>query len=448
MKRRRIAVIVGLALALGGGTAAWLKFKPEAAPTYRTVQPDRGKIAAKVTATGTLSALVTVQVGSQVSGRIQEIYVDFNSPVKKGQVLAKIDPQLTEAAVNQARANFLEAKSNYERAKVQADLARRQYERTKSLAEQQLIAMADLDSARASLEAAEAQVAGAKASMQRSEASLHQAEVNLAYTTILSPIDGVVISRDVNVGQTVQASMQAPTLFVIAQDLRKIQVDASIAEADMGKMRPGMKAEFTVDAYPDETFVGTVRQIRNSAVTVQNVVTYNAIIDVENPDLKLMPGMTANVSLIYDERENVLRIPNSALRFRPAAGTVERPKRPEGDRRPGQNRPAPADAPAAAVGAPNASVVPGEGRPGLGGAPADAANPNRRTVWILENGKPRPVRITTGLSDGNLTEVVDGKLDESSQLIVDASNGATGKSSSSGRPGGAGQGRPPGPRMF
>lgn len=446
MKRRRIAVFLGLALALGGGSAAWLVLKKDPAPTYRTVTPDRGTIAAKVTATGTLSALVTVQVGSQVSGRVQEIFVDFNSPVKKGQVLAKIDPQLTEAAVNQARANFLEAKSNFQRVKVQAELAKKQYQRTKLLAEQRLIATADLDAAEADLDASQAQVAGAQASMQRAEASLKQAEVNLAYTTIVSPIDGVVISRDVDTGQTVAASLQAPTLFVIAQDLRQIQVDASIAEADMGKMRPGMKAEFTVDAYPDETFVGTVRQIRNSAVTVQNVVTYNAIIDVENPELKLKPGMTANVSLIHDERANALRIPNSVLRFRPAPGTFERPERRAGEGQQANARQEGASARTASASgeSPRTGRMRGQGRPD--GAEAGAAD--RRTVWILMDGKPKPVRIKTGLSDGNLTEVVSGDLTEQSALIVDASNGATAANSGSARNARPGQGQTRAPRMF
>lgn len=426
MKRRRIAVIAGIALALAGGTAGWLMLKPEPAPTYRTVKPDRGTIAAKVTATGTLSALVTVEVGSQISGRIQEIYADFNSPVRKGQVLARIDPQLTEAAVNQARANFIEAQSNYNRIRVQAALAQKQFERTRQLAEQRLIAMADLDTAQANLDTARAQVEGARASMQRAEASLKQAEVNLGYTTIVSPIDGVVISRDVDEGQTVAASLQAPTLFVIAQDLRQIQVDASIAEADMGKVRAGMKAEFTVDAYPEERFEGTVRQVRNSAVTVQNVVTYNAIIDVENPELKLKPGMTANVSLIYDERENALRVPNAALRFRPATGTGART-----DRRMG------AGSASARSGMASQSEGARPGRPGN----AEAAE-NRRTIWVLEAGKLKPVRIQTGLSDGNVTEVVSGELSEESALVVDAGTGASGRAPNSR----GGQSRPP--RMF
>jgi HlyD family secretion protein len=427
-------------MTLAGGSAGWFLLRKAPAPAYQTVTPDRGAIAAKVTATGTLSALVTVQVGSQVSGRIQEIFVDFNSPVRKGQVLAKLDPQLVEASVNQARANFVEAKSAYQRMRVQAALSEKQFRRTKQLADERLIAMADLDTAQAALDSAQAQVEGARASMQRAEAALNQAEVNLGYTTIVSPIDGVVISRAVDVGQTVAASLQAPTLFVIAQDLREIQVDASIAEADMGKVRPGMAAEFTVDAYPEETFVGTVRQVRNSAQTVQNVVTYNAIIDVANPEEKLKPGMTANVSLIHDARQDVLRLPNSALRFRPAAGTFERPKQGEGSRRRQALTERSASPSADATRSARAASAPrSEGSEG-------AEDADRRTVWLLVDGKPRPVRIKTGLSDGTLTEVVRGDLDETSSVIVDASNAQGARTPRAGGNARGGQSRPP--RMF
>lgn len=438
MKRRRIALLLGLTLLVGGGGTAWVMLRKPPAPTYQTVKPERGAIAAKVTATGTLSALVTVQVGSQVSGRIQEIFVDFNSPVRKGQVLAKLDPQLVEASVNQARANYVEARSSYNRVQVQAALSKKQFQRTKQLAEDRLIAMADLDTAQADLDAVQAQVEGARASMQRAQAALHQAEVNLAYTTIVSPIDGVVISRDVDVGQTVAASLQAPTLFVIAQDLRKIQVDASIAEADMGKVRSGMKAEFTVDAYPEETFQGTVRQVRNAATTVQNVVTYNAIIDVENPELKLKPGMTANVSLIFDERKDVLTVPNAALRFRPAAGTVQRPERRAGEGRERMRAERPG-------GASEGGNSQGGRRRGPSGEAGGAEGANRRMIWILADGKPKPVRVQAGLSDGNLTEIVSGELPEDSAVILDASNGAS-AAPSSGANRRQGQGRPP--RLF
>ncbi len=434
MNKRRIALLLGFVLLVGGSAAGWFLLRREAAPTYQTVKADRGAISAKVTATGTLSALVTVQVGSQVSGRIQEIDVDFNSRVKKGQVLAKLDPELVEASVNQARANHVETKSAYQRAQVQATLAKRRFERTRQLAEQQLIAMADLDTAQADMDVAATQVDGARGSMQRAQAALNQAEVNLAYTTITSPINGVVISRDVAVGQTVAASLQAPTLFVIAQDLKQIQVDASIAEADMGKVRAGMKAEFSVDAYPEETFRGKVRQVRNSALTVQNVVTYSAIIDVENPELKLKPGMTANVSLIHDERRNAVRLPNAALRFRPASGTYERPNRRSGSPHAQGERTGQAVEKTGAAG--RRAAVP-SGRDD---------NADRRTIWILVEGKPLPVRIETGLSDGNVTEVIGGNLSDGADVIVDSSTGAAASNARSGSNRRSGQSR--NPRMF
>ncbi len=285
---------------------------------YETVTVDQGQVVAKVTATGTLSALVTVQVGSQVSGRIQQIFVDFNSPVKKGQLIAKIDPQLFEAAVEQARANYVAARGNLAKAQAQAVDAERQYRRARALAERQLIAQAEVDTAQTNANAAQAQVKVAEGSVEQARAALHQAEVNLAYTNIISPTNGVVISRNVDVGQTVAASLQAPTLFLIAEDLAKMQVDTSVAEADVGRLWAGMTASFTIDAYPNERFTGRVRQIRNAPQTVQNVVTYDAVIDVDNAELKLRPGMTANVTFVYAERANVMRVPNAALRFRPS----------------------------------------------------------------------------------------------------------------------------------
>ncbi len=286
---------------------------------YETARVDRGRIVAQVTATGTLSALVTVQVGSQVSGRIQQLFVDFNSPVKKGQLIAKIDPQLFQATLEQARANHIAARADLARAKVQAADAARQLARTRSLAERKLVAQADLDTAQATAEGAQAGVDAAAGKVEQARASLQQAQVNLAYTNIISPINGTVISRSVDVGQTVAASLQAPTLFVIAEDLAKMQVDTSVAEADIGKLRAGMDASFTVDAFPGRRFRGTVRQIRNAPQNVQNVVTYDAVVDVGNPDLELRPGMTANVSFVFADRADVLRVPNGALRFRPSA---------------------------------------------------------------------------------------------------------------------------------
>ncbi|HEY6098021.1 MAG TPA: efflux RND transporter periplasmic adaptor subunit, partial [Anaeromyxobacter sp.] len=293
-RRRTLLIATGIAvLAAALGVWRWGAGSRGGALSFETARVDRGRIVAKVTATGTLSALVTVQVGSQVSGRIASLDADFNSPVRKGQVIARIDPQLFQAAVEQARANAVAAQGNLAKAKAQALDAERQLERARTLAERRLVAPADLDTAQAGADAAKASVQAAEGTLAQARAGLNQAEVNLAFTRIVSPTDGVVISRNVDVGQTVAASLQAPTLFVIAEDLGKMQVDTSVAEADVGRLQAGMPASFTVDAFPGEVFRGTVRQVRNAPQTVQNVVTYDAVVDVSNPDLKLKPGMTA-----------------------------------------------------------------------------------------------------------------------------------------------------------
>src|SRR2546428_556586 len=320
MKRRTawiagIVVLTGVvaALTLGGARRSTDPAK------YETVKVERGRIVARVTASGTLSALVTVQVGTQVSGRIQDLYVDFNSPVRKGQILAKIDPQFFRAEVEQAKANLAAAQGNLAKAKAQAVDAHRQFERAEVLGQKaQLVAQADIDTADANAQAADAQIKAMEGAVAQAQASLYQAEVNLGYTTIASSIDGVVISRNVDVGQTVAASLQAPTLFTIAQDLRKMQVDTNVSEADVGKLRDGMPTSFTVDAFPGETFKGVIRQIRNAPQSVQNVVTYDAVIDVDNSDMRLRPGMTANVTFTYAQKDDALRFPNAALRFRGA----------------------------------------------------------------------------------------------------------------------------------
>ncbi|HEY3594638.1 MAG TPA: efflux RND transporter periplasmic adaptor subunit, partial [Polyangiaceae bacterium] len=318
MKAKKAALIALVAVVvIGVGVLVTARANRKPVTEYDTVPVDRGNIVARVTATGTLSALVTVQVGSQVSGRIAQLLADFNSQVKKNDVIAKIDPELFKASVEQARANYVSAAGNLEKSKAQAVDSARQYERAKALAEKQLIAIADRDTAEAAAAVAKAQVSASEGDVAQARAALHLAETNLEYSTIKSPIDGVVISRSVDVGQTVASALQAPTLFTIAEDLKKMQVDTSVAEADVGKLRAEMDATFTVDAYPQERFRGKVRQIRNAPITVQNVVTYDAVIDVDNPDLKLKPGMTANVSFTYARRDDVLRVPNSALRFRP-----------------------------------------------------------------------------------------------------------------------------------
>src|SRR5215470_14532084 len=341
MKKRTVVWIIVLAILAGLGYGGYRVFagRKDGPPRFTTQKVDKGPIIARVTASGTLSALVTVQVGSQVSGRLMEISADFNSQVTKDQIIAKLDPELFQAAVDQAQANLLADQGNLEKAKVQAMDAERISKRSQELVARKLIAQADADTAQANADAAKANVTAVKGQVERDRATLQQAQVNLKYTIIKSPINGVVISRSVDVGQTVAASLQAPTLFTIAEDLKKMQVDTSVAEADVGKLVPGMNATFTVDAFPGEKFKGTVRQIRNAATVVQNVVTYDAVIDVENQmmpsstEFKLRPGMTANVTFIYAEKDDALRIPNAALRFHmpgAAAGPGGRGQRGQG----------------------------------------------------------------------------------------------------------------------
>jgi HlyD family secretion protein len=396
---RTVAIVVVLA----GAAAAYAAYRAHEkssrpAFTFDVAAVTRGPIVARVTASGTVSALVTVQVGSQVSGRVQQIFVDYNSPVTKGEVIAKIDPKLFEAAEAQAKANYVAARDNLAKAKAAALDAERQYGREKSLFAEKIVAQADLDTAEATWEEAKAAVGAADGSVEQNRAALNQAEVNLAYTTIRSPIDGVVISRNVDVGQTVAASLQAPTLFTIAEDLKKMQVDTSVAEADVGKLTPGMDASFTVDAYPAERFKGKVRQIRNAPQTVQNVVTYDAVIDVDNSALKLKPGMTANVTFVYAEKDDALKVANAALRWKPPADLTSKK---------------------------------------AGGPPArrhrDQTTPDRRTVWVLRGDQPVMVAIRVGVSDGTVTEVAEGDVKEGDEAITDQIEKSSGRPPSFGR---------------
>ncbi|MFO0667594.1 MAG: efflux RND transporter periplasmic adaptor subunit [Polyangiaceae bacterium] len=379
----------------------YVRSRPPPKPRYQTQAVDRGRIASKVTATGALSALVTVQVGAQVSGRIESIRVDFNSPVKKGQVIATIDPQLFQAAVAQASANAASANANLEKAKAQAMEADRQYARTQALHAQGLSGQAEVDAAQASALVAKTTVSSAQASVAQAAAALNQAQVNLKYATILSPIDGVVISRSVDVGQTVAAAMQAPTLFTIAQDLTKMQVDTNVAEGDVGKIKPEMKVGFTVDAFPGKRFEGKVRQVRDAPQTVQNVVTYDAVIDVDNSERLLKPGMTATVTFTSAERADVLRIPNAALRYRPEMA---------------------------------AGPTPGGGPTGT--KPTGGNRSEGRAVWVLRDGNPAKVDVTLGISDGSVTELVKGDLREGDALITEVIS----EGGSSSAPAGGGMG--------
>jgi HlyD family secretion protein len=377
---KRNIIIAALVIALCIGLFFILK-SGNNKPKYITETITRSDIKSVVSATGTVNAVTTVLVGTQVSGTIKQLFVDYNSPVKKGQLLAQIDPATFEAQVQQARANLLSAKANLEKSQVSVRDTKTTWERNKTLYAKNFIAKSDLDTSETNYLSAEAQVKASQAQVEQAQAALNYAGINLKYTRILSPVRGTVISRNIDVGQTVAASFQTPTLFTIAQDLTKMQIDTSVDEADIGKVKAGQKATFTVDAYPELTFTGKVSVVRNAPITVQNVVTYDAVITMDNKDLKLKPGMTANVSIETESKKNVLRVPNAALRFKPSIPAAK---------------------------ASNASDQKGT---------KVSKGPG---VWILENNKPKNVKITTGISDGNYTEVISGDITEGLQIIVDA----------------------------
>lgn len=377
MKKIIIAVVAFIAV----GTGLFFAFHSDKnSPKFITEKITRGNVKSTVSATGTVNAVTTVQVGTQVSGTIKQLFVDYNSPVKKGQLLAQIDPAVFEAQVGQARANLMSAKAAMEKAQVALRDTKITYERNKTLFAKNYIAKSDLDTAETNYLSAIAQIKVAQAQIQQTQAALDSASVNLKYSRILSPVNGTVISRNVDTGQTVAASFQTPTLFTIAQDLTKMQIDTSIDEADIGKINAGQNVAFTVDAYPELTFHGKVSVVRNAPITVSNVVTYDAVIIVDNPDLKLKPGMTANVSVETATVSGALRVPNAALRFKPVTAGKS-----------------------------------GTGNNGLKGT-KKAKGPG---VWILENNKPKHIKITTGISDGNYTEVKSGDISEGQEIIID-----------------------------
>jgi HlyD family secretion protein len=368
-------------------------------PQYQTVPVERDELTQLVTATGTLNPVVNVTVGSQVSGRISKLNVDYNSIVKSNEVIAEIDPSTYQATVQQVEADLASAKANLELQKAEA-------ERSANLFTNKLISGSDYDTAIANLHEAEATV-------QQKQASLDNAKVNLSYCKILSPVDGVVILRAVELGQTVASSFNTPTIFQIANDLTKMQIDSNVAEADVGGIEEGQDVSFTVDAYPYRTFHGTVTQVRNSPTTVNNVVTYDCVIDVTNADYKLKPGMTANVSVIIAQRENALNIPNSALRFRPPDAVV-----------------LPADTNAPASQMTNSEVRrsgngQGGGQGRRSGGRTRGERPVVHTVYVLagdeKNPVLKPVQIKTGISDGISTEVLSG-LDEGDRIVTGMAN--------------------------
>jgi HlyD family secretion protein len=365
MKKLIITLIVLGVIA--GSVGAYYKYRtPDEGVKISKLAVARGDVIESVGATGTLQAVKTVQVGSQVSGNIKALYADFNTIVKKGQVVAELDPSLIQTQIEQARANVIRSQADLDRLKVSLDDAKIKLKRTESLAARKLVSPQELEAAQVAVRSAEAQIKSSEASLTQSRASLTQSEVNLQHTVIEAPIDGIVISRNVDVGQTVAASMNAPTLFIIAEDLKKMQVNANVDESDVGRIRAGQHVTFRVDAYPLETFTGTVSQVRLQPVVTQNVVTYATVIDVPNEQLKLKPGMTATVTIEIARRNDVVRVPNAALRFRPNADTfaaLNQPVPPELQRGAGRS----------GMGGPNASGAPGAGAPPPAGSPAPAA---------------------------------------------------------------------------
>jgi HlyD family secretion protein len=387
---------VAVFAALGAAGLLWLGRAPAAAH-YVTVAAERGALIRTVTTTGTVNPVVTVQVGTYVSGPIVKIYCDFNTEVKKGQICAKIDPRPYEVTVEQARASLANAQAQLKKDQAALTYDRITYRRNQSLAKENVVSQDTLDSARSTANQAAAQVQLDQANIQQQQAALHAAEVNLGFTDIISPVDGTVVSRNVDVGQTVAASFQTPTLFLIAQDLTKMQVDTNVSESDVGPVRVGQRAQFTVDAFPHHPFSATVSQVRQAPITVQNVVTYDVVLNVSNPELLLKPGMTANATIITAEQENVLKVPLQALRFTPTG----------------------ADQPAAS-GSSAGNHDRNDQAHRLGGHTA--------ILWVLDGKTLRRVEVVRGVDDGTSVEILSGNLKAGDRVAIDESAGAaTGK---------------------
>ena len=501
-----VSAALVIAILIAGAAAYWWWGALAAAPEYRLDKIERGSITAAVAATGTVNPVTVVQVGSQVSGQLREVLVDFNSPVKKGEIIARIDADSFTLRVNQAmadveaaratvltqRANVAALHAEVSRAKVGLADAEREFQRNKMLHEKNFVSAAALDKAeflyrtaqeqvkvaQAQLAVGESQVRNVEALVKQRDSQLSQSKVDLERTTIRAPVDGIVVKKSVEPGQTVAASLQAPELFVIAQDLRRMQVDTSIDEAEVGRIQEGQQATFTVDSFPGRTFRGTVDQVRKAALVVQNVVTYTAVVATSNPNLELFPGMTANVRIVVDSREKVLKVPNAALRFRPAGGApdtraaddsagaaaaeVETKKGARGQqagaaqrerlvkelnlsadqqtkldailnetrdkmraidtedkgerRKLAERTRADSRARIAEILNPEQRKRYEEMAPGRAGGRRTATSGR---VWVLdEKGKPKAVNLRIGLADGSYSEVVGGELKEGMQVIV------------------------------
>lgn len=386
---RRVPVIVAV-LILGLAIAGYVFFNGErkVPVRYRTATVDRGTVVSLVTATGTINPITTIQVGSQVSGMIESLHADFNSRVKANQIVARIDPFPYQARRDQAAASLANAKAAWEKARIDLAQRRRELDRAKSLIGQQFISQNEVDVALTASEGALAQLKVTEAAVKQAEAMLQAAELDLKYTVIRSPVDGVVISRQVEVGQRISASFSIPTLFLIAENVTKMQVDTNVSEADIGGIAEGKAATFTVDAYPGEPFQGRVRQVRNAPINIQNVVTYDVVVEFENPDFRLKPGMTANVSIVIDKKEQVLKVPSSALRFTPPTTGREEKAGTVGD------KPSPA------------------------GGSADPAS-RRWGVWKLTaDNELKRIPVMMGISDRTYVEITAEGIQEGDQVVV------------------------------
>ncbi|MGC3998991.1 MAG: efflux RND transporter periplasmic adaptor subunit [Anaeromyxobacter sp.] len=408
MIKRHWKKLAAAAAALVVIAGLWLaRPRPPPAPAWEATPLDRGDVVVKVTASGTLAARRTVVVSSQVSGRVAELAVDYNGRVRKGQLLARIDPQPFQAAVAQATASAAAAGAQVSKARASLADLERQSARSRELLDRGLLAREEWDASVAQVTMSKAELAAAEAGLAQARAALDEARYKLTQTDIRSSIDGIVVSRDVDVGQTVAASLQAPTLFTLAEDLSLMEVRAHVSESDVGKISEGMAATFKVDAFPREVLQGRVRQVRNAATTTQSVVTYDVVVDVENPALKLKPGMTATVTFVAAERRDALRAPNAALRFKPPAGAAP---------------PAPRDLAA-----------------------------DQRVIYLVEAERLSPVTVRLGVSDGAHTELLDaqvppGALVATGSASADGAGSAAATAKRSQAPGGPGG--PPPPRMF
>jgi len=456
VKKKAIIGIVVVVVA-AGAILGWsfLKNNKTTLAKYRLDKVTKGDLEAVVTTTGMVNPTKQVEVGSQVSGKIAKMYVDYNSQVKEGQILAELDRLPFQARVSQNQANYLSAAASLEKAKVTLQNLKAKYERSLSLAATNLISPDEK-------EAAEANYLGAKTDVQRAEASLEQAKsqlesskLDLSYATIRAPMDGVVISRNMEVGQTVQASFSAPKIFVMANDLTKMQVECDVDEADVGKVKEGQSVRFTVDAFPDSTFTGTVNQVRFSPTVTSNVVTYTTVVDVSNPELKLRPGMTATVNIITGEAKGVLRVPNAALRFTPNLPEDELAKimKEAGERMFAKRQAEGGAAPAGQEGHTPANAAVGQtaqsgqaggprmfgqgGGQGMAGGMGGGQRSGRRPsmVWYLDaGGKLTVTYIRPGVADSTYTEVLRGDLKEGQEIITGLATGQAAATTTSGPP--------------